>query len=101
LAGFTLHIDSHQGPSHWEGKNENDLNVLRQQYADMIAAVGGIYLVSIPPSILRLHEIPDVVRWGQANIRQGARLVLFTYRTATSDTSSGGMSPTGRSISPN
>jgi hypothetical protein len=90
LAGFTIHIDSHQNRPHWEGKNENDLNVLRQQYADMISAIGGIYLVfnsTVYPSTF--HEIPDVVRWGQANIDRVHGLVFITYRTATSDTSIG------------
>ncbi len=90
MAGFTIHIDSHQGRPHWEGKNEKDLNVVRQQYADMIAAVGGIYLVfnsTVYPSTF--HEIPDVVRWGQANIDRVHGLVFITYRTATSETSTG------------
>jgi Radical SAM superfamily/4Fe-4S single cluster domain len=90
LAGFTIHIDSHQNRPHWEGKNENDLNTLRQQYADMIAAVGGLYLVfnsTVYPSSFK--EIPDVVRWGQANIDRVHGLVFITYRTATSDTTIG------------
>jgi hypothetical protein len=90
LSGFTIHIDSHQGRPHWEGKNENDLNILRQQYADMISAVGGLYLVfnsTVYPSTF--NEIPDVVRWGQANIDRVHGLVFITYRTATSDTSIG------------
>jgi hypothetical protein len=90
LAGFTIHIDSHQNRPHWEGKNENDLNTLRQQYADMISAMGGLYLVfnsTVYPSTF--HEIPDVVRWGQANIDRVHGLVFITYRTATSDTTIG------------
>jgi hypothetical protein len=90
LAGFTLHIDSHQGRPHWEGKNEKDHNELRQHYADMIAEVGGLYLVfnsTVYPSTFK--EIPDVVRWGQANIDRVHGLVFITYRTATSDTTIG------------
>ena len=29
------------------------------------------------------HEIPDVLRWGQANIDRVQGLVFITYRTAT------------------
>ena len=29
------------------------------------------------------HEIPEVVRWGQANIEKVQGLVFITYRTAT------------------
>lgn len=87
LAGFTMHIDSHQNRPHWEGKTEKDLNDLRQKYADMVAEEGGLYIIfnsTVYPSTF--HEIPDVVRWGQANIRRVQGLVFITYRTATLDT---------------
>jgi MoaA/NifB/PqqE/SkfB family radical SAM enzyme len=84
LAGFTMHIDSHQGRPHWKDKNEKEHNELRQHYADMVAAEGGLYLVfnsTVYPSTY--HEIPDVVRWGRANIEKVQGLVFITYRTAT------------------
>jgi MoaA/NifB/PqqE/SkfB family radical SAM enzyme len=86
LAGFTIHIDSHQNRPQWKGKSERDLNELRQHYADMIAAVGGICLLfnsTVYPSTF--HEIPDVVKWGQACIDRVHGLVFITYRTATSN----------------
>jgi pyruvate-formate lyase-activating enzyme len=86
LAGFTIHIDSHQNRPHWKNKSEADLNELRQHYADMIAAEGGVYVIfnsTVYPSTF--HEIPDVVRWGQANIDRVHGLVFITYRTATTD----------------
>jgi hypothetical protein len=81
LAGFTLHIDSHQGRLGWLGKNEAEHNELRQHYASMIAAEGGLIAVfnsTVYPSTF--HEIPDVVRWGQANIDKVHGLVFITYR---------------------
>jgi pyruvate-formate lyase-activating enzyme len=90
LAGFTIHIDSHQNRPHWEGKTEKGLNDLRQHYADMIADVGGVYLIfnsTVYPSTF--HEIPDVVQWGQANIEKVHGLVFITYRTATTEASVG------------
>ncbi len=90
LAGFTVHIDSHQNRPHWKDKSEADHNELRQQCADMIAAEGGLYTIfnsTVYPSTF--HEIPDVVRWGQANIDKVQGLVFITYRTATIDTQSG------------
>jgi pyruvate-formate lyase-activating enzyme len=90
LAGFTLHIDSHQGRPKWRGKNEAEHNELRQHFADMIHEVGGIYVVfnsTVYPSTY--HEIPDVVRWGLSNIDRVHGLVFITYRTATSDDSVG------------
>jgi MoaA/NifB/PqqE/SkfB family radical SAM enzyme len=86
LAGFTIHIDSHQNRPHWNGKTEAELNVLRQKCADMIAAEGGMYVIfnsTTYPSTFK--EIPDIVRWGQANIDKVNGLVFITYRTATSD----------------
>lgn len=90
LAGFTIHIDSHQNRPHWKDKTEADLNELRQQCAEMIAAEGGLYTIfnsTVYPSTFK--EIPDVVRWGQANIDKVQGLVFITYRTATIDTQSG------------
>jgi MoaA/NifB/PqqE/SkfB family radical SAM enzyme len=84
LAGFTMHIDSHQNRPHWHGKSEKEHNELRQKIADMVAAEGGLYLVfnsTVYPSTF--HEIPDVVRWGQENIEKVQGLVFITYRTAT------------------
>ncbi|HMD90179.1 MAG TPA: radical SAM protein [Anaerolineaceae bacterium] len=89
LAGFTIHIDSHQNRPHWNNKTEKDLNELRQQCAEMVAAEGGLYTIfnsTVYPSTF--HEIPDVLRWGQANIDKVQGLVFITYRTATLDTQS-------------
>jgi MoaA/NifB/PqqE/SkfB family radical SAM enzyme len=84
LAGFTMHIDSHQNRSHWLGKTEKENNLLRQRIADMVAAEGGLYLVfnsTVYPDTF--HEIPEVIRWGQENIKKVQGLVFITYRTAT------------------
>lgn len=84
LAGFTMHIDSHQNRPHWKGKNEKEHNQLRQHIAEMVAAEGGLYLVfnsTVYPSTY--HEIPDVVRWAQEQIEIVQGLVFITYRTAT------------------
>ncbi len=84
LAGFTMHVDSHQNRPKWQGKSEAEHNELRQHYADMVAAEGGLYVIfnsTVYPSTY--HEIPDVVRWGQKNIDRVHGLVFITYRTAT------------------
>ena len=90
LAGFTIHIDSHQGRPGWEGKSEAEHNELRQHYADMIAAEGGISTIfnsTVYPSTC--HEIPPVVRWGQANIDRVQGLVFITYRVFPTDVTVG------------
>ncbi|NPV55344.1 MAG: radical SAM protein [Anaerolineae bacterium] len=86
LAGFTMHVDSHQNRPHWNDKNEKEHNQLRQEIADMVAAEGGLYLVfnsTVYPDTY--HEIPDIVRWGHANIEKVQGLVFITYRTATTE----------------
>ncbi len=87
LAGFTVHIDSHQNRPHWLKKTEKDLNELRQQVTDMVTAARNLYLVfnaTVYPSSYQV--IPDVVRWGQANIGKVHGLVFITYRTADTET---------------
>lgn len=84
LAGFTMHVDSHQNRPNWKNKSEKDLNEFRQKIADMVAAEGGLYLVfnsTVYPSTFR--EIPDIISWGQENIQKVQGLVFITYRTAT------------------
>ena len=86
LAGFTLHVDSHQNRPEWKNKNEKEHNALRQRLADMIAAEGGLFLIfnsTVYPDTYA--EIPEIVRWGQANLRKVQGLVFITYRTATTE----------------
>jgi hypothetical protein len=88
LAGFTIHIDSHQGRPGWRGKSEDEHNELRGFYADMIAYEGGLTTIfnsTVYPSTF--EEIPDVVRWGQANTDKVHGLVFITYRMFDTDAS--------------
>jgi organic radical activating enzyme len=88
LAGFTIHIDSHQNRPQWKNKTEKELNQLRQYYADMVAEAGDIQIVfnsTVYPSTF--HDVPDVVSWGKANIDRVHGLVFITYRTGSIDDS--------------
>ena len=90
LAGFTIHIDSHQSRPGWEGKSEAEHNDLRQFYAEMIHEVGGFYTIfnaTVFPSTF--ESIPEIVRWGQENVEIVQGLVFITYRTAATDTYEG------------
>lgn len=90
LAGFTIHIDSHQGRPDWEGKTEAEHNQLRQYYAEMIHDVGGFYTIFNATVFPSTYEaIPDIVQWGQKNIDIVQGLVFITYRTAAADTYEG------------
>jgi MoaA/NifB/PqqE/SkfB family radical SAM enzyme len=79
LSGFTIHIDSHQNRPGWTGKTEKELNVLRQQYADMIYEARNLYVIfnsTVYPSTYA--EIPDIVEWGRTNFDRVHGLVFIT-----------------------
>lgn len=74
--GFTLHVDSHQSRPGWQGKNEADLNELRQHFADLLHDIGGLccaFNTTIFPDTL--DSIPDIVRW---TVAHGDRVHIMT-----------------------
>jgi molybdenum cofactor biosynthesis enzyme MoaA len=81
--GFTFHVDSEQERPHWKGKTETELFELRQQYADMVAEVGGLF-VSFGMTVYRsnLYIVPEMVRWANQNIDKVHGLVFISYRSA-------------------
>jgi hypothetical protein len=83
LMGLTFHIDSAQRRPGWFGKSELELCELRQQYAEMVAEVGGLF-VSFGCTIYysNLNEIPKIVRWANDNADIVNGLVFITYRGA-------------------
>jgi len=90
LSGFTIHIDSHQHRPGWTGRSEAEHNELRGRYADMIAAEKGLLVIfnsTVYPSTH--HEVPDVVRWAQENVRTVDGVVFITYRTLDTEASVG------------
>lgn len=81
--GFTFHIDSGQNRKGWKGKNELELNNLRQYYADMLAELGGIscaFNATIYPE--NIHYIPELLKWSQNNIDRVHIMVFILYRMA-------------------
>jgi len=88
LAGYTIHIDSHQTRPGWTGKSEAELNELRAQVTDIVSSVKGVYLIFNSTVYAdSLASIPDVVRWGRENLGRVHGLVFITYRTAAGETS--------------
>ena len=84
LAGVTCHIDMLQERSDGgRGWTERDLLPLRQEKADLLWKVGrGAVNVTFNQTVY--HEnfqyIPDIVRWGRANVRKVHGLVFICYR---------------------
>jgi pyruvate-formate lyase-activating enzyme len=84
--GFTLHIDAHQHRPGWINKNEEELNELRQYYADLCYDIGGLscgYNVTVFPDTLpQAHKIVD---WAVKNVNKVQVLTLIAVRMMHKD----------------
>ncbi len=81
LAQFYFHVDSGQQRPGWEGKDEIEANQLRQYYADMVAELRGVkcgYNITITRT--NLGALPEIIRWGLANIDKVHSLSLIAMR---------------------
>jgi len=78
--GFTFHIDTSQNRPKAKRKSETELNEVRQYYAEMLAASGGL-CCSFNATIneMTMDELPNLVRWAErnANIVQAMVFILF------------------------
>ena len=80
-ASFTFHIDTTQTRSDFEAKTEEELNALREKFADMIAEVGGMTCgYNITVTRTNLHEVPTLIRWAEANAHKVNSIHFITYR---------------------
>ena len=81
--GFTFHVDSKQGRPQWKDKNEIDLNILRLEYAGMLAEVGGISC-AFNSTVYEdtLPYVPDLVEWAARHIDIVNVMVFILYRAA-------------------
>ncbi len=81
VAGFTFHIDSKQGRPGWKKADEVELCELRQRYAEMVAAAGGIGC-SFNATVYEdtLYQVPDVLEWAQRNIEIVGTVVFIAFR---------------------
>jgi pyruvate-formate lyase-activating enzyme len=81
LFQFYLHADSGQNRHGWINKTENDMNELRQYYADLVHKVGGIkcgFNLTIRHS--NLNQVQDIVSWYRKNIDKVSHLSLIAFR---------------------
>ncbi len=86
LRGVTLHIDSLQKRPGWTGKDEVELNALRQQYADMVAKVGGISCAFNATVYEKtLPSVTAIVDWARQNPSKVQVVVFIAFRTTTED----------------
>lgn len=81
LVRFNFHVDSSQDRPGWEGRNEVELNELRQSYAEMVAGVKGVGCgFNVTVSRANLDAVPDVVGWAVRNIRIVNHMTLIALR---------------------
>lgn len=87
LVGLTFHVDSHQGrAAKWRGKSELELNELRLEYAQMVAAEGDLscaFNSTVYEDTIKF--VPDLVQWGQDHIDIVNSMIFIMYRAATTD----------------
>ncbi|UCH92682.1 MAG: radical SAM protein, partial [Candidatus Aminicenantes bacterium] len=86
LFGFTFHVDSHQSRPGWKGKNEIELNALRQKLADMVYEMGGLscgFNVTVFPDTLQY--VPDIVEWALKNVDRVQSYSLAVLRMVEAD----------------
>ena len=81
LAEMSFHVDSGQGRPGWAGRDEGELNELRQQLADLLADVGGVncnFNMTVNPRTI--HRVPEVIRWALRNKGRVSGLTFITLR---------------------
>lgn len=80
-AGLTFHVDSLQNRPGWSGRSEEELNALRQHFADLTARVGGLSCYfSMTAARENLGGVPAVLEWGRRNPEKAHLLLFITYR---------------------
>ncbi len=81
LFGLTFHVDSKQHRPKWKNKTEQEHNVLRLHYAEMVARVGGL-TCAFNSTVYQdtLDTVPDLVAWAQEHIDIVHVMVFICYR---------------------
>ena len=83
LHGVTFHVDSHQSRPGWAGKSEAELNELRERFADLLQAEGGLccsFNTTIFPDTLA--AVPAIVAWAAGHPDKVQVLTLICVRMA-------------------
>jgi hypothetical protein len=81
LVEMSFHVDSGQGRPGWAGRDEGELNELRQQFTDLLAEVGGVncnFNMTVNPRTI--HRVPEVIRWALRNKGRVSGLTFITLR---------------------
>jgi len=80
LDRLTIHVDAKQGRPGWENRSEEQMNELRQSYADLLQGSGiqcGMIATVFEDTI---DAIPAVLQWGVRNAGRVAHLTFDLFR---------------------
>ena len=82
LVRFHFHVDCGMERPGWVGKNEAEMNDLRQHYADLVWEVGGMQC-GFNVTVFRssLPYLPDVLDWCRRNLHKVAHVSLIAFRS--------------------
>lgn len=82
LSKIHFHIDSQQVRPQWIGKNELELNKLRQYYADLLWDIGRIQC-GFHMTVYRstIEYIPKIVLWARRNMHKVHHVSFIAYRS--------------------
>jgi organic radical activating enzyme len=81
LSKLHIHITSEQSRPGWMNSTEEDLNRLREYYADMVKEVGGMQCgFHVIAYRSNLSSIPIIVDWAQQNIQKVQHVSFIAYR---------------------
>ncbi len=81
LAKYHFHVDSGMQRPGWTGKNEAEMNELRQHFADLAWEVGGVQCgFNITVFRSTLQYLPDILDWCRRNIHKVQHVSLIAFR---------------------
>ena len=81
LVEMSFHVDSGQTRPGWAGRDDGELNELRQQFTDLLWDVGGVncnFNMTVNPRTV--HRVPEVIRWALSNRGRVSGLTFITLR---------------------
>ena len=81
VKGFTFHVDSKQARPGWKGKNELELNDLRDELADLAfeVGVGASFNATVHPDTLQY--VRPMMRWAEERMDR-VDVMLFILMTS-------------------
>ena len=81
LSKIHFHVDQHQQRKGWETANEEELNALRQDYADLLFNNSKIlcgFNITLSPE--NEKYVPSIIDWSQKNIKKVQHVSLIALR---------------------